>query len=216
MPSPFRALAESIAGADAPEAKKRFTEVVTARGLTASEEAADLASLLTCAYPALARSIDAFPEDVVAVARGMKQARDPRAYKRVALGLIGDMTDHAAVRRGLRVFARRERLRVAARELLPHAGSDIDVTSRELSDLANVCIELALAEALGWADARFGVPLTGTDSASAQRAARPGAQARCKFVVLGMGKLGGHELNVGSSRVDLQACKLEYSIVSPK
>ena len=28
--------------------------------------------------------------------------------------------------------------------------------------------------------------------------------------------LGGPEVSVGSSRVDLQACKLEYSIVSPK
>ena len=28
--------------------------------------------------------------------------------------------------------------------------------------------------------------------------------------------IGGYAVNVGSSRVDLQACKLEYSIVSPK
>ena len=189
MPSPFRSLAESIAGADAVHAKKRFVEAARERGLTPSDDAADLASLLACAYPALARAIEASPEDVVAIARGMKQARDPRAYRRGGLGLIGDMTDEAAVRRGLRVFARRERLRVAARELLPHAGSDIDVTSRELSDLANVCIELALSEALAWADARFGVPLTG-------------AGDRCAFVVLGMGKLGGHELNCGSD-VDL-------------
>ena len=174
MPNPFRALAESIARAEAPEARRRFLEAASERGLTPSDEAADLASLLTCAYPSLARSIAAAPEDVVAIARGtarpgpglgvvytrLKQARDPRAYRRGALGLVGDMTDEASVRRGLRVFARRERLRVAARELLPHAGSDIDVTSRELSDLANVCIELALAEAMTWADARFGVPLT--------------------------------------------------------
>ena len=42
--------------------------------------------------------------------------------------------------------------------------------------------------------------------------------------VLGLGRLAGNEMeeasdsedSVGSSRVDLQACKLEYSIVSPK
>jgi glutamate-ammonia-ligase adenylyltransferase len=189
VPNPFRGLAESIARAEAYEAKRRFVEVATARGLSALEEGADLASLLTCAYPALARSLEAHPEDVLAIARGTKQARDQRAYRRAALALIGDVGELGAVRSGLRVFARRERLRVAARELLPHGGSDIDVTSRELSDLASVSIELALAEALAWADARFGVPV----SASGDRAA---------FVVLGMGKLGGHELNAGSD-VDL-------------
>ena len=30
------------------------------------------------------------------------------------------------------------------------------------------------------------------------------------------GAILGHDAKVGSSRVDLQACKLEYSIVSPK
>ncbi|MGO8997260.1 MAG: bifunctional [glutamate--ammonia ligase]-adenylyl-L-tyrosine phosphorylase/[glutamate--ammonia-ligase] adenylyltransferase [Polyangiaceae bacterium] len=212
MPNPFRALAESIGRADgtlasgvdraaqradvpsgqfldAPEARRRFVEAATARGHTPSDDAADLASLLACAYPAMAPSLMARPEDVIAVARGMKQARDARSYRRTALGLIGDMTDEASVRHGLRVFAQRERLRVAARELLPHVGSDIDVTARELSELASVCIELALAEALGWADARFGIPLTSSGE-------------RCTFVVLGMGKLGGHELNAGSD-VDL-------------
>ncbi len=133
---------------------------------------------------------------MIAIARGMKQARDARAYRRVALGLVGNMTDEVAVRRGLRIFARRERLRVAARELLPHAGSDIDVTSRELSELANVSIELALTEALAWADARFGLPLAFASPGAAR------APSRCGFVVLGMGKLGGNELNCGSD-VDL-------------
>ena len=189
MPSSFRVLAESIARAEAPEARRRFVEAAAARGLSSSDEAADLAALLVCAYPALARSLEARPEDVIAVARGTKQARDVRAYRRGALVLIGDMSDEAAVRRGPRVFAQRERLRVAARELLLHAGSDIDVTARELSDLADVCLELALACALAWADARFGVPLTASGE-------------RCAFVVLGMGKLGGRELNAGSD-VDL-------------
>ena len=173
-----------------PEARRRFALAAASHGLQPSEDAADLASLLACAYPATARSIAAWPEDVVAVARGVKQARDARTYRRIAFGLIGDMSDEAAVRRGLRVLARRERLRVAVRELIPHAGSDIDVTARELSELANVCIELALAEALVWADTRFGVPTT-----------LPSGE-RCAFVVFGMGKLGGHELNAGSD-VDL-------------
>jgi glutamate-ammonia-ligase adenylyltransferase len=190
MPNPFRPLAESIGRAEALEARRRFVAAAASRGIQASEDAADLASLLACAYPATAGSIGAWPEDVIAIVRGTKQARDARTYRRAALGLIGDRSDEGAVRHGLRVFARRERLRVAARELLLHAGSDVDVTARELSDLANVCIELALGEALAWADARFGVPV-----------AAP-ARQRCAFVVFGMGKLGGHELNAGSD-VDL-------------
>ena len=189
MPNPFRSLGDSIARGEAAEARRRFAEVAAARGLTINEDAADLAALLVSAYPAMLRQIEARPEDVLSVARGTKQARDLRSYRRVASALIGDLSDEAAVRQGLRVFAQRERMRVAARELLPHAGSDIDVTSRELSDLADVCIELALTEALSWADGRFGVP-------------RNAEGARAGFVVLGMGKLGGRELNAGSD-VDL-------------
>ncbi|HEY2514280.1 MAG TPA: bifunctional [glutamate--ammonia ligase]-adenylyl-L-tyrosine phosphorylase/[glutamate--ammonia-ligase] adenylyltransferase [Polyangiaceae bacterium] len=189
MPNPFRSLGDSIARGEAAEARRRFLEVAAGRGLAAGEDAADLAALLVSAYPALARQIDARPEDVLAVARGTKQARDLRSYRRVASALIGDLSDESAVRQGLRVFAQRERMRVAARELLPHTGSDVDVTSRELSDLADVCIELALTEALSWADRRFGVP-------------RNAEGERAGFVVLGMGKLGGRELNAGSD-VDL-------------
>ncbi len=188
MGSPFRALADSIARAEAAVARTRFAASLSERGLAASDDATDLAALLACAYPSMAPSIFAHPEDVVAIARGTKLARDPRTYRRTALTMIGDATDNAGVRRGLRRFAQRERLRVAARELLPH-GSDIDVTARELSDLADVCIDLALGEAMHWADARFGEPRT-----------REGT--RCGFVVIGMGKLGGRELNSGSD-VDL-------------
>jgi len=186
--SPFRALADSIARAEAALARARFFETASERSLTATDDAVDLAALLACAYPAMAPSIFAHPEDVVAIARGTRLARDARAYRRTALTMIGDATDDASVRRGLRRFAQRERLRVAARELLPH-GSDIDVTARELSDLADVCIDLALGEAMHWADTRFGEPRT-TEG------------ARCGFVVIGMGKLGGRELNSGSD-VDL-------------
>jgi glutamate-ammonia-ligase adenylyltransferase len=189
MPGTFRALLDSIARGEAPEARRRFVEAAAERGLTPSDEAVDLGALLACAYPALARIVTARPDDVIVIARGTKQARDVRAYRRAAHALIGDMSDEEAVAHGLRVFANRERLRVAARELLPHAGTDIDVTARELSDLAEVCLEIALAEALAWADRRFGVP---TENGG----------ERCGFVVLGMGKLGGRELNAGSD-VDL-------------
>ncbi len=145
---------------------------------------AELRSRLADAYPALARSLDLFPEDLAALARGTRQARDLRSYRRLAAAALGD-----DLRRGLRRFAARERLRIAARELLAHPGQDVDVTARELSDLADVCCEAALGEALRWAEARFGAPIAA-------------GGAPCPFVIVGMGKLGGRELNAGSD-IDL-------------
>lgn len=154
-----------------------------------SPSSAELESLLLDAYPALARDVRARPEDVAALARGTRQARDVRTYRRLLATAMEDPRDRASVLRGLRRFASREKLRIAARELLAHAGQDVDVTSRELADLAEACCEAALAEALAWGEGRFGAPLTA-------------AGTRCPIVVLGMGKLGGRELNAGSD-VDL-------------
>lgn len=149
----------------------------------------ELRADLTEAYPALGHVIDAHPEDLTAIARGLRQARDARAYRRLAAAVVGDLGDASGVRRGLRRLAAREKLRVAARELLAFPGQDVDVTARELSHLADTCCEVALAEALVWAEARFGAPLAANGE-------------RCAFVVIGMGKLGGRELNAGSD-VDL-------------
>lgn len=149
----------------------------------------ELRSRLIDAYPALARSLDLFPEDLAMLARGTRQARDLRSYRRLASAALGALSEIDGVRRGLRRFATRERLRIAARELLAHPGQDVDVTARELSDLADVCCEAALGEALAWAEARFGAPLAAGGE-------------RCPFVVVGMGKLGGRELNAGSD-IDL-------------
>ena len=150
----------------------------------------DLARALATAYPALRAQMQLHPDDVVAIGKGrLRIARDVRSYRRLALAWIPALDDHEAVRRGLRRLAQRERLRIAARELHTKDGGDVDVTARELADLAQVCIELALAEAQRWAEERFGIPTTTTGD-------------RCAFTVLGMGKLGGRELNCGSD-VDL-------------
>src|SRR5436305_1969330 len=58
-----------------------------------------------------------------------------------------------------------------------------------MTDLAEVTLELALAQTLADQDARFGVP-------------RDGSGARIDFWIVGMGKLGARELNV-SSDIDL-------------
>lgn len=170
-----------------------YLEAARARGLAPDDAAVQLAAVLSAAYPALVPQITTRPEDILAIARGkLRIARDLRTYRRLVQADVPDPSDLEGVRRGLRRFAQRERLRIGARELLVHQGADLDTTAREVSDLAQVCIEVALTEASLWAEARFGTPLS---------TAGP-VPARCGFVVLGMGKLGGRELNVGSD-IDL-------------
>ena len=99
--------------------------------------------------------------------------------------------DEAAAKRHLRHLRQRVLLRVMARDLAGMA--DLCEVCSTMSDLA----EAAIAAALGWAEtplrAQFGVP----------RSAGSGAQDNeLRLVVVGMGKLGGRELNV-SSDIDL-------------
>ncbi len=181
--------ADEIAPLEAAATRGRIAARLAQIGERPREDLVELGALIACACPALDHAIDAHPEDLVAVARGIRQARDARTYRRLASVAVGDLSDGDRVRRGLRRLSAREKLRVAARELAAHPGHDVDVTARELSDLADVCCEVALAEALAWAEDRFGEPLVV-------------GGAPCGFVVIGMGKLGGRELNAGSD-IDL-------------
>lgn len=96
-------------------------------------------------------------------------------------------TGHDARLRALRRFKYRQLLRIGCRDILGDA--DLTVTTEELSRLADVC----LAAAWGWAQdrlrPRYGVPV-GPEGAPTGLA------------VIGMGKLGGDELNY-SSDIDL-------------
>jgi glutamate-ammonia-ligase adenylyltransferase len=181
--------AEDVSPREALAARARIAPLVASAGDRVRAELVELGALLICSYPAYGPLIDAHPEDLLALARGTRQARDLRAYRRLAASAVGDLSDGARVRRGLRRWTAREKLRIAARELLAHPGHDVDVTSRELADLADVCCEIALAEAQAWAEARFGTPIASNG-------------ASCAFSVIGMGKLGGRELNAGSD-IDL-------------
>ncbi len=96
--------------------------------------------------------------------------------------------DYDEVCRILREVAAREKLRIAARELLVPSTS-IEITARELSDLADATVVAALNEATRWAREKFGDPQLASGGI-------------CPFAVIGMGKLGGGELNAGSD-IDL-------------
>jgi glutamate-ammonia-ligase adenylyltransferase len=102
--------------------------------------------------------------------------------------VISVCEDETALKRALRQLRQREMVRLAWRDLAGWA--NLEEVVRTLSALADACLDAALAKLYGWAVASEGVPREqGTDTVA-------------NFVVLGMGKLGGEELNF-SSDIDL-------------
>ncbi|MEZ5562656.1 MAG: bifunctional [glutamate--ammonia ligase]-adenylyl-L-tyrosine phosphorylase/[glutamate--ammonia-ligase] adenylyltransferase [Gammaproteobacteria bacterium] len=95
--------------------------------------------------------------------------------------------DEEQLQRHLRLFRHRELVRIIWRDLAGTAG--VTETLRDLSNLADASINVALAWAQATLEARYGAPQTEDG-------------APCGFGVLAMGKLGGHELNF-SSDIDL-------------
>ena len=95
--------------------------------------------------------------------------------------------DDDALSRQLRLFRRREMLRIVWRDI---AGwSALIETTRDLSHMAEACIDYALSSLYQWQCNELGTPCN--DEGVEQ-----------KLIVLGMGKLGAWELNV-SSDIDL-------------
>lgn len=95
-----------------------------------------------------------------------------------------DADKFAAIRR----CKRRHMLRIALRDLLGYA--DLAQTTLELSDLADACLDAVLRVASDSLQKKCGVPLNAE------------ATEPATFAILGMGKLGGRELNY-SSDVDV-------------
>jgi glutamate-ammonia-ligase adenylyltransferase len=87
----------------------------------------------------------------------------------------------------LRRFRQRESLRIGYNDIV--RGFPLELVTEDLSDLADACVEGAVRAARSRATARFGAPLGSSGNPA-------------RFVVLGLGKLGGRELNY-SSDVDL-------------
>jgi len=101
---------------------------------------------------------------------------------------VADETD---LMKRLRQFRQREMIRIIWRDL---AGwSELVETMRELSELADACVENARQHATRWLIEEFGAPRStnGNEQGIEQ-----------SLVVIGMGKLGGFELNL-SSDIDL-------------
>lgn len=99
--------------------------------------------------------------------------------------------DEAALKHVLRRLRQREMVRLAWRDLAGWA--NLEEVVRTLSALADTCLDVALEKLYDWAVVRDGEPKEEEGGETAT------------FVVLGMGKLGGVELNF-SSDIDLIFC----------
>jgi len=114
-------------------------------------------------------------QDLIA-SHDLFRAYNPGEIARAGERTLAGVLDEHALKARLRRLRRREMVRIAFRDLAGWA--DLAEVTATLSELADACIEGAVAALANWLKAPPG------------------------FVVLGMGKLGGRELNF-SSDVDL-------------
>jgi [glutamine synthetase] adenylyltransferase / [glutamine synthetase]-adenylyl-L-tyrosine phosphorylase len=98
----------------------------------------------------------------------------------------------------LRTFTQQHSLRIGARDLCGLAS--VEETTADLSALADCIIQAGLEACVRWLTALYGVPMY-IDA--------DGVQHPCGFCVIGMGKLGGYELNFASD-VDLMYVYTSY------
>ncbi|HEX3658281.1 MAG TPA: bifunctional [glutamate--ammonia ligase]-adenylyl-L-tyrosine phosphorylase/[glutamate--ammonia-ligase] adenylyltransferase [Pirellulales bacterium] len=123
--------------------------------------------------------------DLLRMTEGQPVDRDTLANELAAE--IDALTDEAAVMAALRRFKRRETLRISYGDLI--RGQRLEMVTQQISYLADAVVEAAVRFARRRLSQRRGTPR------------RPDGQPS-QFVVLGMGKLGGTELNY-SSDIDL-------------
>jgi len=100
---------------------------------------------------------------------------------------LNGVSDEKQLSSRLRQFRQREMLRIIWRDLAGWA--ELEETMRDLSGLADACVDQALQLLYQWQCATFGTPQDATGKAQ-------------QLVVMAMGKLGANELNL-SSDIDL-------------
>ena len=147
-----------------------------------------LGVLLGSAFPALTPTAGFQHDALDLIAREGFRAR--RRERELFPALRGTLRAREDTERGIASLRRRvwaEKARIALRELLPVrlGGASIEVTAGEISALAAAAFDASLIEAEGAITERFGQPLRADGLPST-------------LVMLGLGKLGGNELNAGS------------------
>ncbi len=108
-------------------------------------------------------------------------------YHKQLTSLLSCVTDEATLGSIIRNFRRQQMLRIIWRDILQLA--DLKTTVTELSDLADTIIMQAYQKMYGFFCKRYGTPLDNQGDAQ-------------HLLIIAVGKLGGHELNL-SSDVDL-------------
>jgi glutamate-ammonia-ligase adenylyltransferase len=182
-------LARAVAGPDPDGAPTRVARFCDAAGAELSrfvpdDEAARLLTALAAQSPYLTAPLVRDPALLPALATDRFLMREKDAgTMRAELEHV--LVDHELAV-GLRAYRNREYLRLGAREL---GWGRAEEVARELAHLADVCLDVALQKLWAELAARHGEPRTADGQ-------------RCRFVVFGMGKLGGEELNF-SSDIDL-------------
>jgi glutamate-ammonia-ligase adenylyltransferase len=132
----------------------------------------------------LARLIDSRPE----IGEELRAAlRQPFAAQAMRAFLADEAADEAALRAGLRRLRARVMARIVARDLAGLA--DLAEVTETMTNLADVAVAHARGVLAASLAGRFGTPRSADGSAQ-------------ELIVIGMGKLGGRELNV-SSDIDL-------------
>jgi len=116
-----------------------------------------------------------------------------------ATAIVARHQDPAAAWDGLRRFKRRELVRIAVRDLTGRVG--VEEVGAELAALAEACLEAGVALAAREA----GVRLAGPEGSGEPQGGAPGDGPLAGLAVLGMGKLGGGELNYVSD-IDVLFC----------
>lgn len=112
--------------------------------------------------------------------------------------MLAGLDDEAQVGAVLMRFTQRHLLRLGARDLICLA--DVDETTGGLAALADCVLQAGVRACQGWLTALHGEPVYIDER---------GVEQPCRFCVIGMGKLGGGELNF-SSDIDLMYVYTSY------
>jgi glutamate-ammonia-ligase adenylyltransferase len=117
----------------------------------------------------------------------LQQSYSKNDYNRKLKKVLVNVPDEASLIHILRIYRRREMIRIAIRDL--GGLSDLSETVRDLSSLADACLAQAGSILYNRLCEKFGVPV-----------AKDGS--RQQLIIFGLGKLGAKELNF-SSDIDL-------------
>ncbi|MAA64122.1 MAG: bifunctional [glutamate--ammonia ligase]-adenylyl-L-tyrosine phosphorylase/[glutamate--ammonia-ligase] adenylyltransferase [Alteromonadaceae bacterium] len=155
---------------------------------------ADDASAAMLRSPFLKEVVQRNPSQVAdwLARRPVSECLTPEQVKRIAQDYLDEVSDEPSLHRALRQFRRETMFRIIWRDFLRL--SDLDETMAAVSAMADTAISGALDWLYDDSCKQWGTPW-GDDPVT-------GKPAPQRMLVMGMGKLGGYELNV-SSDIDL-------------